>query len=208
MRWFKKDKKAKVSVDPLSAKYVTITELYLAITKASLFSTDSLKKSQADATISRKLSDTLTHQKVTMEFFYFYAHLMDRAALSQLGDSRRNTLVDLIVEFGLDPLIKAMFPDSDVSWRAKVVSETLANFNNAQEEYASATEFIAEDLMDLTKEQPQALVSRLYCNLKRALDYDHPMLYLAVVTTVTEQMQAMNLKEKLTQGAKFLPGGC
>ena len=75
MRWFKrKSDQSQVSLEPTSAKYAASLEVFLAITKSALISTDEIKTTVEEHT-DVELSNGL-HYQVTLEFFNFYANIL------------------------------------------------------------------------------------------------------------------------------------
>lgn len=208
MRWLKrKNDQSQVSLEPTSAKYAALLEVFLAITKSALISTDDIKK-MVEEHSGVQLSNGL-HYQVTLEFFNFYANILDRLALQELGVPTRNALLDMIRDFGIDPLVRSKFEGSSEDWHNDAVAKALVNFNDAQAEYGPCEILIHEDssqrLLDTNLDNPESVFSRLYCNVSDQIDFNHPQLYLALVKTFTEQVAKMQLKDKVIQAGKFLP---
>jgi hypothetical protein len=83
--------------------------------------------------------NALRHVRLFTELYAFYLHVMDRTTLDELGPSRRDRLLELSGNRGvqvIDAIIKEFIPDPQSRERAFL--ETVANVDRAVADYQSA----------------------------------------------------------------------
>ncbi len=199
--------------DQVTALGNVLDEVYATIFVAAATSASAVN-TISDTKWNAKLAP-FVQARVHCEFYYFYAHVMDRFAFQELGEQGRDFFVDAIVDLGLTPLIKHSFPDAgEESWQ-RLIHDELENFNSAQDEYATCRIFMLKQtekpFEDAFSDNPEALGSRLFQNITEELEKNSPELdasptdaFLAIHAIVLEQFTTMSLEKQFAQAAALI----
>jgi hypothetical protein len=128
--------------------------------------------------------------KVCFEFVFFFAHLVNRAAFSILGNERRTILQDKVRPVLAQGVLAALFDHWPEERKVGIEHEFLENLNTSELGYAKC-----EGLF--SKEEPvtgNSLVSTLARNVAELLEKPlDPMIILGTVQAATTQIQGLNL---------------
>lgn len=114
---------------------------------------------------------------VMFEFMYFFLHLTDRYAFGQLGEERRNKLVEELVPTTIAIIIEVYFAKSPKHVKEGIEKELYNNLNNAQLDYASCKELLLmpeDDTKTLDKllsgAKSKSMVGQLTDNLSQVIE--------------------------------------
>ena len=178
MRWFRKRSRP----DPTS----DVAALYVKLGAAATGAAAGIEKYlEMDATAI----NALRHVRLFTELYAFYLHVMDRTTLDELGPSRRDRLLELSGNRGvqvIDAIIKEFIPDPQSRERAFL--ETVANVDRAVADYQSAgTLGTVDDREDIFAAQPGSAMGKFSKNVAKALGAEDNAAYRVAALTVVDK---------------------
>ena len=146
--------------------------------------------------------------RVHVEFYYFYAYLLDRLSFEVLGEKGRAFFMGAVVDLGLTPLVKHSFPDAGEEAWGRMIGEQSNNYDSAVEEYSACRVFMLEradgPMEDAFSDDPVAQVSRLFQNILLDLKQNTPQVdakdldvFFEIHSIVLGQVQNMDIREDL-----------
>lgn len=114
---------------------------------------------------------------VVFEFMYFFLHLTNRSAFSQLGHEKRNRLQSLLAPLVIEPTIDAFFGHWPKNLKDGIKNDFYSNLNNAEMGYGSCKELLLKPEEDTpTREKiesgklSKSMVGQLIDNLLQIIE--------------------------------------
>lgn len=206
-------RKAEEILSEIEQKHRPISNLAQAILLGSLSCGEALKPYLADPT--QKVKPSL-FPAVCYEFIFFFAHLMNRNALSILGNDGRIKLQNEIAPLIVIPAISGFFDHWPEDIKEKMINDFYEDLNDAELDYSaclgllprSATVLFKESLEDLNSSQEKEnccliskLISRIFSLSEKSLSPE-AIILLSEISTKT--LIDMNLKQQVEGIKKVL----
>ncbi|MGD0918618.1 MAG: hypothetical protein ABSB22_19390 [Thermodesulfobacteriota bacterium] len=202
--------KAEEILREVERKHRPISNLARAILMGSLSCGEALKPFLGDTTQADK--HTL-FPAICYEFIFFFAHLMNRNALSILGNDGRNKLQNEIAPLIVVPAISGFFDHWPEDRKEKMTNDFYDDLNNAEVDYSSCRELLPPSVEVLFKEVLEdlnsfsenclfaKLISRIISLSGKSLSPEAIMLLLEIST---KTLIDMNLKQQVEGIKKVL----
>ena len=129
--------------------------------------------------IEAPANSALRHTRLFTELFAFYLHVMDRTVTEELGLVRRDRLLGIYEDKGVQvirSIIQGFISDEDR--REDVFHDTLSSVDRAIVDYKSASTLgTADDHEDLVAPEPHSSIGKFCRNVAQALDAEDNTLY-------------------------------
>ncbi len=195
----------------VDAEHQPISNLAWAILSGSFECGEALKPHLNTTTQEKKSG---LYQKVCYEFIYFYAHLMNRYALSILGEDGRTKLLDKIAPLIVVPAVSAFYNHWPNEMKQKMEDSFQDDLNIAELAYSFCRELyptsiqvlFKESLDDLENSSAKScfskLISRIFTLLEKSPSPE--ALALLVWDISTKTFIDMKLKQQIEEIKKIL----
>ncbi|HVO65184.1 MAG TPA: hypothetical protein VMT12_01785 [Syntrophales bacterium] len=203
-------RKAEEILSEVERKHRPISDLAGAILLGSLSCGEALKPYLGDTTQADK--HTL-FPAVCYEFIFFFAHLMNRNALSILGNDGRIKLQNEIAPLIVVPAISGFFDHWPEDRKEKMINDFYDDLNDAEVDYSSCRELLPPSVEVLFKEVLEdlnsfsenclfsKLINRIISLSEKSLSPEAIMLLLEIST---KTLIDMNLKQQVEGIKKVL----
>lgn len=167
MNWLNSFKKNESALSKLSKK----------IFEDSLSCAESLRSDLEDKCGKDSKEFQSKYVPVIFEFMYFFLHLTNRSAFSQLGHEKRNKLQSQLAPLVIEPTIDAFFGHWPKDLKDGIKNDFYSNLNNAEMGYGSCKELLLKPEEDTpTREKiesgklSKSMVGQLIDNLSQIIE--------------------------------------
>lgn len=203
-------RKAEEILRDVERKYQPISDLAQAILVGS-FSCGEALKPHISAQIQEE--NAALYPAVCYEFIFFFAHLMNRNALSILGNDGRIKLQNEIAPLIVVPAISGFFDHWPKARKEKMINDFYDDLNDAELDYSSCRGLLPQSVEVLFKEVLEdlnsfsenclfaKLISRIVSLSGKSLSPEAIMLLLEIST---KTLIDMNLKQQVEGIKKVL----
>lgn len=169
MNWFGGSKEKNSALLSLS-KYILTSSIYCA---------ELLKPNLEEKYGKNSESFHLKYIPVLFEFMYFFIHLTDRLAFSQLDQKKRKKLQNNIHYLVIDAMIEKLFENWTLDFQDGIKNDFITDLNKRELEYGNCSELLLrpEDDITLIKkissgEKSKSVVGQLIDNISKVITDD------------------------------------
>ncbi len=148
---------------------------------------------------------------VLFEFMYFFLHLTDRYAFAQLGNERRNKLIDELVPPTIDATIETYFGHWPKNLKDGIEKDFYSNLNNAQIEYGSCKELLLDPKDDtptleriMSGTKSKSMVGQLTDNLSQIIEGEiglDPFFPMMIWGAVIESLKKKEIQDLISEAS-------
>ena len=125
-------------------KESAVTNLSTRLFTVSLYCTDLLEAELEGKFLKGKNTYQEEWIKVLFEFMFFFMHLVQRSALQQLGEEKRNKLVDALFPVMINEAAELVLRDLPEEKRLQYKKEAREHFNRSELNYSKCREFFLD----------------------------------------------------------------
>lgn len=214
-------------------KRTALAQLFGALGEGAFGSALALKELAKEIGVDQARFSGEVFFRVTLEFLYFYLHLTDRAAFSNLGMAKRDTLIDLARDWCISHLVSSSIKAVTKEQLEGIQNSALAEFNDRQQEYGSCREIsvTSYEMSMITlgsigfgggnpypdpKTDPvgaalvnpardYSVVGRFGANVARTLDAQLSEPLVMAIVAITGEVTNRDLRKKIVNAGRDLP---
>lgn len=139
-----------------------------------------------------KPNDWKTSWVVRTEMIFFLLHLMDRFAFQAVGREIADMLVDIVTPSVLESVTVSSWEAPPTGekreLRARMLKELIVDFNNAAEDYSSASQLVAESTAGGTVYNDKTLFGKLCGRIARELGFEHALEFRLIIFNVSSDI--------------------
>jgi hypothetical protein len=194
MSWFNSAKRNESAVSKLPKKVFT-----MSLSCAETLKPDLEKKFGKDRSLFGS-----KYIQVLFEFMYFFIHLTDRYAFSQLGNERRSGLYDELVPATIEASIETLFGHCPQNIKEGIEKDFYSNLNNSQMDYGSCKELLLDQKDDIRTfeklkscAKSKSMIGQLTDNLSQVIQGEinlNPLFTISILEVVLESLKKKELQ--------------
>ena len=185
----------KIKIDK---EYKPLGDICMAIIKASNNCLETIKKFIEGTNYKEKQELEIY---LFYEFIYFFMHLTNRIAFSEMNSQQIIRLQKYIGPIITETAVNSFFNHWPEDYKSKMISEFYVNINKAEFEYSESKELLSKEKQFTSNSLFSILARNINDLLKNSIN---PAIMTAVLIITTKEFSEMKLTELIQVASKVI----